>query len=244
MASPVILSANEQDYLLRIVESAVGIRTARDFYLWSQGQLQALLPHTLLIGMQFDAGGAVQTIEAVHAALLAPALVAHLCDLAPRLTRHHPCARALAVSLDWPEQAPPALQALLQDSGFADMLVHGSGAAAGGSSMFVLFGPSGTANARTGHFLSILLPQMHLALSRLTLAASRAAPLARGLSARELQILNYLRDGKKNAEIAALLGISALTVKNHLQRIYPLLGARNRTAAVARGNALQLLAIQ
>ncbi|UUZ55510.1 helix-turn-helix transcriptional regulator [Massilia sp. H-1] len=73
-------------------------------------------------------------------------------------------------------------------------------------------------------------------------APARRAPMAaaaRALSGREHDILRCLREGKKNAEIGAILGISALTVKNHLQRIYPLLGARNRTEAVARSHALR-----
>ena len=62
--------AREQEYLLGIVEAAVAIRHQHDFFLWCQGQLQALLPHELLIGMQFDASGNLLAIEAVHAAVL------------------------------------------------------------------------------------------------------------------------------------------------------------------------------
>ena len=49
--------------------------------------------------------------------------------------------------------------------------------------------------------------------------------------------LAWLLEGKRNDEIGALLGMSGLTVKNHLQRIYKLLGVRNRSEAVARCTA-------
>jgi hypothetical protein len=50
-----------------------------------------------------------------------------------------------------------------------------------------------------------------------------------------------VREGKSNYEVGRILGISALTVKNHLQRIYQALGVSNRTHALARSLSLQLL---
>ena len=45
MSQLVILSKTEQEYLLRIIESSITLRERRALFLWSQGQLQALLPH-------------------------------------------------------------------------------------------------------------------------------------------------------------------------------------------------------
>jgi transcriptional regulator EpsA len=59
-----------------------------------------------------------------------------------------------------------------------------------------------------------------------------ANPLA--LSRRELEILTWVSMGRTNAEVSRLLGISAFTVKNHMQRIIRKLGASNRTEAVAK----------
>jgi DNA-binding CsgD family transcriptional regulator len=42
--------------------------------------------------------------------------------------------------------------------------------------------------------------------------------------------------------VGCILGISAATVKNHLQRIYRTLGVSNRAHALARCSALRLLA--
>ncbi|MGC4091487.1 MAG: LuxR C-terminal-related transcriptional regulator [Polyangiaceae bacterium] len=57
-----------------------------------------------------------------------------------------------------------------------------------------------------------------------------AAP-AHGLSARELEVLTLLARGKTNKEIAALLGISARTVQNHVAHIYDKIGAYSRAGA-------------
>jgi DNA-binding CsgD family transcriptional regulator len=51
------------------------------------------------------------------------------------------------------------------------------------------------------------------------------------LSAREHQVAQWVAEGKSNEEIAIILGISAHTVKNHLERIFRKLGVENRCAA-------------
>lgn len=235
-----MLSALEQEYLLNIAESAIVVRAPHDFFLWTQGQLQALLPHALMVAMQFAADGALLRTEAVHASVQDAAALARLCHpdhgLAPRLARQ--CGSAV-LALGGGEGAPAPLLADLAACGFEHALVHGTGPMAGGGSAFALFGLPSAPGARQAHCLALLLPHLHLAFGRLATQAPLAGGIpARALSARETEILQWLREGKKNAEIGAILGISALTVKNHLQRIYPVLGARNRTEAAARSQAL------
>jgi DNA-binding CsgD family transcriptional regulator len=53
----------------------------------------------------------------------------------------------------------------------------------------------------------------------------------RYLTSREREVLFWLAQGKSNAEIGAILGITTATVGKHLERIYPKLGVENRTAA-------------
>ena len=57
---------------------------------------------------------------------------------------------------------------------------------------------------------------------------------ARGLSARESEVVHWVAQAKTSQEIAGLLGIAEKTVKKHLQRVYARLGVENRTAAVVR----------
>ena len=51
------------------------------------------------------------------------------------------------------------------------------------------------------------------------------------LSPREQQVAEWVGEGKSNEEIAIILGISAHTVKNHLDKIFRKLGVENRCAA-------------
>ena len=58
------------------------------------------------------------------------------------------------------------------------------------------------------------------------------------LTLREREVLRWLARGKTNAEIGAILGISAATVGKHLEHIYPKLGVENRTAAASFASEL------
>lgn len=53
------------------------------------------------------------------------------------------------------------------------------------------------------------------------------------LTPREREILRLLVDGRTNAEIAAHLGLSLYTVKNHVRNLLGKLGAGSRTEAVS-----------
>ena len=62
--------------------------------------------------------------------------------------------------------------------------------------------------------------------------AAESRPL---LTPRELEILDCLGEGLSNKAVARRLGISAHTVKFHLEAVFAKLGANSRADAVARG---------
>jgi DNA-binding CsgD family transcriptional regulator len=57
------------------------------------------------------------------------------------------------------------------------------------------------------------------------------------LTAREAEVLRWVAAGKSDAQIGAILRVSARTVQKHLQNIYDKLGVESRTAAVMRASA-------
>lgn len=222
-----LLTGREQEYLLHAILGAHGIAVPGDFFLWSQGPLQALLPHAVLVCAQLGADGAVVRSAAWHSAVLAEAEVRALSD--PRLGQVARLAQA------W--RAGGRRVAVIDG-----VLVHGS-AAVGGGSFFALFCASRPDPARQAYVLELLLPYLHLHWLALPDGAQAApASAERAASARELEVLHWVSIGKSNEEVGKILGISGGTVKSHLQRIYKLLGVSNRTQAVSRGIALRLLA--
>ena len=76
---------------------------------------------------------------------------------------------------------------------------------------------------------------IHPALTKAFLDEVRFMPKDEGspLSPREVQILQHIASGSSTKEVARDLGISAHTVKTHLERIFDKLGANDRAQAVA-----------
>ena len=262
MEAVVILSRLEQEYLLSSMESGLRVASAHQLFLWAQGQLQALLPHQVLACMQFAPGGALQRIECVHGSVLAPGAARALArrgdGLAARIARHCMDGGHMPALFDGGSGgartgsgmgALDGFAAELDAIGIDSVLVHGTGRTSAGASVFVLFGLPMRPGARHAYFLELLLPYLHLALARLPACANgrdgdggrRNAAPKRSLSARETEIVGWLREGKSNGEMGQILGISGLTVKNHLQRIYRALGVSNRAHALARCLELRLL---
>ncbi|MEC4673788.1 MAG: helix-turn-helix transcriptional regulator [Nitrospirota bacterium] len=56
----------------------------------------------------------------------------------------------------------------------------------------------------------------------------------RGLTPREVEVLEWVARGKTNNEIGLILEISPRTASKHLEHIYTKLGVESRTAAVVQ----------
>lgn len=243
-----ILGKLDQEYLLRTIESGMALGERRQLFLWSQGPLQALLPHEALLCMELGAAGTVERVECLHRAVVDGAALVRLKDtLAPALAavwRAGPGLPAIIEAHGADEHA-----ALLCAAGFDNALVHGCLPARGAATVFALLAMPVVPEGRHAYLLQLLLPYLHLALLRMpgqggADGAGGEVPgraLARALSGRELAILGAVRAGRSNGEVARQLGISVPTVKNHLQRIYRVLGVGNRAHALARCHALRLL---
>lgn len=100
--------------------------------------------------------------------------------------------------------------------------------------------------------LKLVVPQLHSALAAIfhqtqsfpqTPSADSGAdkPNIFRLTDREREVLNWIRLGKTNAEVASILGVSRGTVKNQVQTILTKLRVSNRAQAVAAALARRLL---
>ena len=78
-----------------------------------------------------------------------------------------------------------------------------------------------------------LQPEITGPILRRVAADERVAADRSLLTAREIQIVEAVADGRSNKEIAAAIGIAEDTVKTHLRRLFEKLGASDRAQAVA-----------
>jgi LuxR family transcriptional regulator, maltose regulon positive regulatory protein len=72
-------------------------------------------------------------------------------------------------------------------------------------------------------------------------AQAARQPLPEPLSARELDVLRLVAEGRANPDIASALFIAPSTVKSHVNRLFGKLGVTNRVQAVSRGRELGLI---
>lgn len=154
----------------------------------------------------------------------------------------------------------------LLEAGFRDVLVHGASRPQRPAEIETLFVMASLQPASTAQFvappvcnsqhrlhLDLLMPHLHATYQRVVsteremsgspVAATtvRSGEVKTLITDREKQILSWVREGKSNQEIGELLDISALTVKNHVQKILRKLDAANRAQAVAKAMMLNLL---
>jgi transcriptional regulator EpsA len=125
----------------------------------------------------------------------------------------------------------------LRGLGITNALIHGAPTLAGGTAHFMFLEVKPAENPqRTAYLLELLLPLLHLSLTRIAHAAQSTPSnnaQAPALSTRELDILRWVAAGKTNKEIADVLFISPFTVKNHVQNILKKLKVKNRMQAAA-----------
>lgn len=81
------------------------------------------------------------------------------------------------------------------------------------------------------HVLQTLFEQIRTLPLPLGYLAEPVSGRDSNLSARQVQIIHYIRLGLSNKEIAAELGLSEATVKTHVHRIFRKLGIADRTKA-------------
>jgi transcriptional regulator EpsA len=251
--------------LLRLVESAPEVRRRYQFFMWLQAQVQPLLPHTVALCGAYHRQRRQLQFEIFNTVVLPPMLTLQLSGSdSPLLQRlvadwvdgeGQPLLTPLASLAR--DSAGPEAEAL-RAAGVERVLVHGVSRpdrlheVAG---LFVLGGRAGSGDGELAHLFDLVVHALHAAYLR-TLSFERElgpAPVRAPLPAtplpsrmprvtpREAQILAWVREGKNNQEIGIELGISALTVKNHIQKILRKLGASNRAHAVALAMQSRLL---
>ena len=245
----------DAELILLNIEAAVEITTRPAFFSWVQGKFQRMLPHEVLIcgladrsirGLAFDWVASFPIREEKFRELCRPDggllyTLATMWEQGGRTT----LMLGPAPGRDSPPESERVLGEILKFD-LSNGLVDGVAGPDGRTfSFFAFFKMPMSPSLRTARVLKMWLPYLYATWLRVV---SREAELEKSvvrgvrgvLTAREVEILNWVSRGKTNSHIAHTLGISDSTVATHLERIFRKLGVRSRAQAAAKGMTINL----
>jgi transcriptional regulator EpsA len=257
--APIFLDNETRDHLVWVIESSLQVRSQSGFFLWSQGALQTLVPHEMLIcgvadsskhGFELRWFASTRRFREEHfQAACDPkdGLIGKL--MAEWAKTEAPCFLC-------PELVDSAMAETLRRYELCNVVAHGVRSNDGGLAGFFCFSHTQLDNSvRSGRVLEMITPFVHITFTRMLVEEARNKTAARRngaprsivlpgetlVTAREVEILHWIKEGKTTQDIATVLELSPFTVKNHVQRILKKLQAKSRSHAIAQAISRGLL---
>lgn len=260
MGSFSTLSADHLQCYFRVIQEGIAVRRHCDLLKWLQGEIQHYLPHEIMLAAWGDFGSnsinhdIISPLPGVRTAQSEPeGLSPLLRALYNRWVELGRMPRALSVSKFgiggsgiFHAGSGPQCSFGKALQGMRSSLLHGISDKRGGphDCLYVIFSSQDKLNESTLNAMEILLPYLDTALRRVAPLRQSSCPTpflidapdsqSYGLSDREIEIMEWVRKGKTNAEIGSILCISSYTVKNHLHQIFRKLDVYNRVQAVSK----------
>lgn len=246
------LNSVQMKQFVGLLHQSLKIRSHCEFLLWSQGEVQQFLPHDIMIAAWGDFSLGMVNFDIVSALPGIRTEDLHDSEIVPFLTRlfeywNDHTRSPFTMRMDQGFFEEGGLNAFGMKNHFIEMksaLVHAIKDVRGQNDcIYVLLSASTIQPIFSRTMLEALLPYIDHSLRQLDHLPEQfdeTAPVAmeedasNTLSAREMEIMEWVRNGKTNFEIGMILDISAFTVKNHLQRIFRKLDVISRAQAVAR----------
>jgi transcriptional regulator EpsA len=247
----------ELEALMLNLDASLRVHARHQFFTWTQGLLQNLVKHELLICALRNGEPLLFQVDSFATSPVEPAPFVEMfrrdTSLVPHLIKtwednyFHPVVCDMGNTTQF-AQTPLARE--LNRVGTTVALAHGTYDIFGKVASFFVFACKADAiGPRQTYLTELVTPFLHLAwlrtqINRPAADGASAHPGAPALlTTREQEILRWIHLGKSNIEIGAILGISPLTVKNHVQKILRKLNVQNRAQAVGRGLALRILSL-
>lgn len=252
VAGPVRFDDLQAESLMLNLDASLRVYARHEFFSWTQGALQSLIEHEILICAMRNGESGCFYVDTFSTIPVEPTRLSELFRqdvvLVPQLIKAWEENHCEAVAFDGTDAVSgSALGRELTRIGASNIVVHGTYDAGGELASFFTFGCApGSAGSRQRHTVELVVPFLHAAWMRTRInwpaeGAGAKTAVESVLTIRETEILQWIYHGKSNIEIGMILGISALTVKNHVQKILRKLNVLNRTQAVGKALALRIL---
>lgn len=249
LAASVDSSIDDHQQFFRIAEASLSVRRHFQLLQWLQGDLQRFVPHDVLVAAWGDFSLGLIQYDVISALPGVRTTEFSGYDVAPLIRSlfdrwvargMEPFSVGWKGGFIWENQGREGrLQATLRE--MRSGLIHGIRDERGRHDCLYIALRSADFPNGAGAMLAMLLPYIDTALrqvSHLPVQHPDQPPQAdegldKGLTSREVEIMNWVKLGKTNHEIGMILDISEFTVKNHLQRIFRKLDVINRAQAVS-----------
>ena len=251
------LSDVEQESLMLNLDASLRVHSRPHFFSWTQGMLQSLLRHEALIcalrsGEPLSLSVDSFAMNAADPTMLSEAFLRDA-PVAPGFLKAWEERRFRPVVCevdDLSALAGGAFARELDGIGATRVVAHGVHDSDGKAESFFTFACTPGADAhRQAYIAQLVVPFLHSAWIRARMSGrtrENDAPKPAKTSTitpREQEILRWIYLGKSNFEIGAILTISPLTVKNHVQKILRKLNVVNRAQAVGKALELRILTL-
>jgi transcriptional regulator EpsA len=244
----------EVETLMLNLDASLRVYERAHFFSWTQGLLQSLVRHEVLICAWRN--GEPQSMRADSFSMVAPdqtvfgEMFLRDASVVPNLVKawEERGFRPLVCEVGDTPMARGLFAQELDRVKATQILAHGTHDGEGRVTAFFAFaGRSGIFGARHAYLARLITPFLHSAWVRTELSGrtkcddAAVSDKSGKITAREQEILKWVYFGKSNFEIGAILDISPLTVKNHVQKILRKLDVVNRAQAVGKALELRIL---
>lgn len=226
--------------LVRTVSSLRDVDTGETFAKWVRHELQAVFPHgAFLLGLWRVRPAGIAPVKYYTWNLPVDYVAAHKQPdgLYDASLFHGWMKSGEALLLDARHGFATA-HANSGTSAACNVAVHGNwDYSRQHASCFCFHDIPGDLGEEHGFLLDFLIPHLHAALIRvLHRSRSGAARLRtpRSLTPRELEVLDWVCEGKTSSEIATILGSARSTIRNQIQSILVKMGVGTRAQAAAK----------
>lgn len=255
------LTPSQSEIFSEVITESLRVTERKHLFSWLQGSFQALLGHEIMVcairakdseTYYFDSFTSTRYFKHSHLEMVTKDGVG-LLSRAMAEWKHHANPLVIAPNLTAGNQGKFSVpfeetDENLRRAELINIAAHGIADNEGKLSTFFAFSRlTGEVGAKHAYMLEMLVPHLHCALNRITSNASKASVLAmptkvvRPITGRESEVLKWVQLGKTNWEIASILSISPLTVKNHIQNILRKLDVQNRSQAAMKASKLGLV---
>lgn len=246
----------QPDSLMLNLDASLRVHTRAHFFSWTQGLLQSLIRHEVLVCALRDSKPLSFRADSFSIKAPEPAIFSELFlrdeSVAANLIEAWVKRNFRPMLCDTQDGSPIAGSAFARELdriGATQLFVHGTHDVDGQVTSFFVFAcVPGAVGPGHAYVAQLAVPFLHGAWVRSQLNVNARTgnespkfAVANKVTTREQEILRWIYLGKSNFEIGAILGISPLTVKNHVQKILRKLNVVNRAQAV--GKALELRVI-